>query len=249
MGFRQKISGVLLAALLAVPLGARGEEPPAVQMDFGYASRYVFRGVERAGSSAQAAVEFNRDSFHGGMRTNLPFESGETREVNLHVACTWQPVDVLSLGASVAQRWFSQVPGGGVKRSLEAGLTATLAPINGITPGLAYYHDFNFRSDTAQVSLAHSIPLVKWGAFLDLNLFAGWATGKDWRPDAPGPRSRDSYGYWGGEALLPYRIGAHSTVTAGLHYADASGRSPSDGPFGRPARRNLWATLGVNLDF
>lgn len=249
MRFRQKIPLVFLPALLAVPHGACGDEPPAVQLDFGYASRYVFRGVERAGSSAQAAVKINHDSFNGGVWTNLPFESGETREVNLHVGYTWQPADALGLEASVAQRWFSAVPGGGAKRSLETGLTATLVPINGITPGLAYYHDFNFRSDTAQVSLARSLPLVKWGAFLDLNLFAGWATGKDWRPDAPGPRSRDSYGYWGGEALLPYRIGAHSTVTAGLHYADASGRSLSDGPFGRPARRNLWVTLGVNLDF
>lgn len=249
MRFRQTIPLVLLTALLAVPRGARGGEPPAVQLDFGYTSRYVFRGVERAGSSAQAAVEFNRDSLHGGVGTNLPFESGETREVNLHVAYTWQPADGLSLEAAVAQRWFSAVPGGGAKRSLETGLTATLAPINGFTPGLAYYHDFNFRSDTAQVSLAHSIALVRWGAFLDLNFFAGWTTGKDWRPKSPGLRRRDSYGYWGGEALLPYRIGAHSTVTAGLHYADAWGRSPANGPFGLPARRNLWVTLGVNLDF
>lgn len=249
MGFRQKISGVLLAALLAVPRGAHGEEPPGVQMDFGYASRYVFRGVERTGPSAQAAVEFNRDSFRGGVETNLPFASGESREVNLHAAYTWQPADDLSLETSVAQRWFSAVPGGGVKRSLETGLTATLAPINGFTPGLAYYHDFNFRSDTAQVSLAHSIALVKWGAFIDLNFFAGWTTGKDWRPESPGPSRRDSYGYWGGEARLPYRIGAHSTVTAGLNYADASGRSRANGPFGLPARRSLWVTLGVNLDF
>ena len=249
MRFRQKISRVLLGALWAGPLSVRGDDPPDVQADIGYASRYVFRGVERAGSSAQGGVEFNRDRFHGGIWVNLPFENGKTREVNLHAGYTWQPSDDLSLEASVARHWFSMVPDGGAKHSLEAGLAATLAPISGFTPGLAYYHDFNFRSDTAQVSLAHSIALVKWGAYLDLNFFAGWAKGDNWRPDVPGPRSRDSYGYWGGAAQLPYRIGAHSIVTAGLHYADAFGRSSVTGPFGLSARRNLWVTLGVNLDF
>ena len=183
------------------------------------------------------------------MWANLPFENGETRELNLHAAYTWQPVDEVSLEALVAQHWFGEVPGDGARHSFEAGLAATLAPISGFTPGLAYYHDFNFRSDTAQVSLARSVALVKWGAFLDLTIFAGWSTGDDWRPDAPGSRSSDSYGYWGGEAQLPYRIGAHSTVTVGLHYTDTLGRSPTRGPFGLPTSRNIWATLGVNLDF
>ncbi|MBI2815088.1 MAG: hypothetical protein HYX71_12485 [Opitutae bacterium] len=220
-----------------------------MQVDVGFVSRHVFRGVERAGASAQAAVAIKRDNFHGGVWANLPFNKGETRELKLHAACTWQPMEALKLEASVAQRWFSDVPGGGVGRSLEAGLAATLPPVNGFTPGLAYYHDFTFRADTTQVSLARSIALVKWGAFLELNFHAGWAAGDDWRPDAPGPRLRDSYGYWGGEARLPYRIGAHATVTVGLHYADAFGRSDANGPFGLSARQNLWFTLGVNLDF
>ncbi len=249
MSFRRKISGVLLVAFLTSVSGARGDEPPAEQVDFGYASRYVFRGVVRAGSSVQAAAEFNRDNFHGGVGANLPFESGGTREINLHASYRWQPVIDLSLEASVAQHWFSAVPGGGVRHSLEAGLAATLAPVIGFTPGLAYYHDFRFRSDTVQGSLAHSIALTKWGAFLELNFYGGWATGDNWRPDAPGPRWRDSYGYWGGAARLPYRIGAHSIITAGLHYGDAFGRSPTRGPFGLMSRRNLWVTLGVNLDF
>lgn len=249
MRFRQKITGILFIALWAGPLGVRGDEPPAMLVDFSHATRYVFRGIKRAGPSAQVAAEFNRDSLRGGVRANLPFENGETRELNLHAAYTWRPVDEVSLEALVAQHWFDEVPGGGARHSFEAGLTATLAPISGFTPGLAYYHDFNFRSDTAQVSLARSVALVKWGAYLDLNFFTGWVTGRDWRPDAPGSRLNDGYGYWGGEAHLPYRIGAHTTVTAGLHYTEAFGRSPTSGPFGLSARRNLWITLGVNLDF
>jgi hypothetical protein len=238
-----------LAAMLAAPLAAQVDEPPAVRADFGYASRYVFRGVERAGQSAQAGMELDRGNFRGGVWTNRPFESGEARETNLNAAYTWQPSHGLTLEASVAHSWFNADPGGGVKRSFEAGLAATFAAINGFTPGVAYYHDFRFRTETAQASLARSIALTRLGAFLELNVFAGWAKGDDWRPDTPGPRRHGSYGYGGGEARVPYRIGSHSTVVAGLHYADAFGRSAANGPFGLSARHNLWFTLGVNLDF
>ena len=248
MCFRQKFPAVLLLSLLVGTAGAQADEPPAVEAKFGFASRRVFRGVERAGASAQAAVEFYREGFHGGLETNQPFGSG-AREVNLHAAFAWEPTPDLKLEASLAHNWFTQVPGGGADRSLEAGLAATLAPISGFTPGLAYYHDFRFRADSVQVSLGRSIALTKWGTFLDLNFLAGWVTGDDWRPDATGPRLHDSYAYWGGEAQLPYRVGPHSTIVAGLHYADTFGRSPANGPFGRQTRRNLWVSLGVNLDF
>jgi hypothetical protein len=238
-----------VAALLVATLGARGDEPPAVQADIGYASRYVFRGIERAGQSAQAGVELTRENFHTGLWLNQPLESNGTRETNLRMAYAGQPAKGLTLEASVTHSWFSDTPGGDVKRTLEAGLTAAVAAGNGFVPSVAYFHDFRLHANTTQVSLERSIALTKLGAFLELNFFAGWATGDNWRPDTPGPQRHDSYGYWGGEARLPYRIGPHSTVTAGLHYADATGRSATNGPFGLAARQNLWATLGVNLDF
>jgi len=239
-----------LAALVALPLAAQvDEEVPAVRADFGYASRDVFRGVERAGQSAQAGVELVHGNFRGGLWTNQPFDRGETSETKLSAAYAWQPVSGLGLEASVAYSGFGEVPGGGVKSSLEAGLAGTLAAVAGFTPGLAYYHDFRFRADTAQASVARSIALTRLGAFLELDFFAGWARGSDWRPDAPGPPRADSYAYWGGAARVPYRIGPHATITAGLHYADAAGRSPANGPFGLAAGGQWWATLGVNLDF
>ena len=249
MRFLPTISRLSLVALLAGPLGALADEPPAVRADFSYASRYVFRGVERAGSSAQTTVELSRDDLRGGVWTNVPFAGGAGREMNVNAAYAWHATGDLTLVASVSHSWFSGAPAGDTKRTFETGLTATLAAINGFTPSIAYYHDFRLRADTVQASLARGLALTKLGAFLDLSLFAGWATGDDWRPDEPGPQRHDNYGYWGAEAHLPYRVGPHSTVIAGLHYSDAFGRSGTNGPFGRTARQNLWVTLGVSLDF
>lgn len=238
------MAGLLGAGRL---LAQGGDEAPPLRVDLLYASSHVFRGVERAGDSAQAAIEFNREGLRGGAWLNQPFERDDPSELNLNVAYGWELSGGIGLEATMTNRWFSDVPG--VDRSLEAGLRATLVPTGGFTPRLACYHDFCFDADTAEVSFARSIPLTKLGAFLELNLFAGLVQGRDWRPEMPGPRLRDGYGYWGGEVRLPYRVGLHSTVVVGLHYAGTSGRSISNGPSGDPARGKFWFTFGVTLDF
>jgi hypothetical protein len=249
MSFLPTLPSLRLAALLAVPLGACADEPPEVRADLTYASRYVFRGIERAGQSVQAGVEGAHESWRGGVWANRPFSSGGTQEMNVNVAYMWQPTRELSLDATMAGSWFDHVPGRGVKKTYEAGLTATLAAVAGFTPSLGYYHDFRLRADTTQVALARSIALTRMGAFLELNGYLGWSVGDDWRPDAPGASRHDGYGYWGAEAQLPYRIGAHTTVTAGLHYADNFERSLMNGPFGLAGRHIFSVSLGVNLDF
>jgi len=249
MSWRNTFSGICLVGSLVVPAGLGADEPPAFRADLNYASRYVFRGVERAGSSMQAGANLTWANLSGGVWVNQPLAGGEVREANLNAACAWKPVDAIGLELSLSHSWFDRVPGNGVSRSAEAGLTATFPMIADFAPSLAYHRDFRFGADTIQGSLARSVPLTSLGAFLELNIFAGAAQGDDWRPDAPGPRRRDGYSFWGGEARVPYRVGPHSMVTAGLHYTEASGRSPGNGPFGSAARRNLWVTLGVNLDF
>lgn len=239
----------LLPLLLAAALPGLSDEMPVVQGDFGYTSSYVFRGIERAGDSAQATVELNRNAFRAGLWANQPLRAGDPDEFNLNAAYAWEATGELTLEASAAYTWFGGVPGGGVERSFEVGLVAKCAPIQGFMPSLGYHHDFYFQADTAEASLARSIALPRFGAFLELNFFAGWVSGSDWRPDAPGPRRQDDYGYWGGEVHLPYRIGPHMVVVAGVHYAANFNRSLVNGGFGRSSDRNLWLSLGVNLDF
>ena len=82
----QTFSVFFLAALLSGPFLMRAEEVPLIRADAGYASQYVFRGVERSGASAQAALELAREDFRGGLWSNLPFRSGDARELNLNVA-------------------------------------------------------------------------------------------------------------------------------------------------------------------
>ena len=245
----QTFSGLFLAILLIGPLWAQTEETQWFRGDLDFASKYVFRGLERAGASTQATGEFSRDNLRGGAWINLPLAGGKGSEADLNVAYSWQALSGMKWEASARQYWVGKVAADGLRQSFEAGISAALAPFNGFTPSVAFYYDLRLHADTTQVSLTRSIPLTGMGAFLDLNFFAGWVVGKNWRPDAPGPARSDGYSYWGADANLPYRIGPHSTVVGGLHFTDASGHSDANGPLVRSAGRNLWVTLGVSLDF
>jgi hypothetical protein len=144
---------------------------------------------------------------------------------------------------------FTSTLVGATERSLEAGLTANWSLVGGYTPSISVLHDFRLEADTAQASLAYSVALTRLGTYLELSAFAGWSDVRNARPATAGPRSRDGYGYWGGEAQIPYRVGAHTTVIAGLHATTTVGQGRALAASGRFARSNLWLTLGVSVDF
>ena len=251
-GFMSVISSVsffLRATIWVIPLSLWADESPEWLIDTRYASRVIFRGIEQAGPSAQSEGKFIRENFSAGWQASEPFARSDTRLANLSLAHVWPSASGANLEVSVVNRWFSAVPDNEVRGALELGLAVKLSPMQGFSPRLSYSHDVRLRADTVQVGVARSIALTRLGAFLELNGLVGWSDGDNWRPEAAGLRRHDSYSYWGGSAEVPYRIGLHTTIIVGVHYADAMGRSASNGPFGRSDQHNLWISCGVNLDF
>ncbi len=112
-----------------------------------------------------------------------------------------------------------------------------------------YYRDFRLKAGTGEAELGFSLPLTKLGAFLDGRLFAGWSSAQNWRPDAAVPGVRGGYGYHGAEARLPYRVGGHTTLLAGVHFSETWNAREAGGVPGPKGRRNLGFTAGVSLDF
>ena len=245
----QTCSGLFLALLLAGPLGAAPDAEQGVRTDFGISSKQVFRGLERAGTSAQALIEDSRENFRAGLWLNQSLADSQSREADLNVAWAWSGSDSLKLEATLRGYWLGGSESQSLRYSMEGGLQASLAPVNRITPSVDFYHDFRQNAETVQFSLARSFALTGFGAFLDTEVYVGGRTGRDWRPDEPGPGRRDSFCYWGAEAHLPYRIGPRTTVVAGLFYADAAGWSATNGPVCLSSGRNLWVSLSVSLDF
>jgi hypothetical protein len=240
---------VFLAALFATGLAAGADETPWLRADLGYSSRLVSRGVALAGSSAQAGVEFSQDAFRGGVWSSQSFRSAEVSETDVTAGYAWGQPDKLLIETTVRPRWYTGGIARDAKHSFEAGLRATVASVGGCTPSLSCAYDFRLRAETIEVTVARSVALTSLGTYLDFNFFAGLAAGDDWRPDAPGARRSDAYSFWGVEANVPYRVGPHSTIVAGVHYSGSNGRSGTNGPIGLNSRQDFWLTLGVNLDF
>ncbi len=244
-------SSLFFCAFLAgaMRLAAQDSGEPRLTVDFGYASRSVFRGIERAGSSAQASMEYAVNGFRGSVWANQPLRRGQMGEVDLTGAYARQVGEKINVELALTAYHFTDTPAGATKHSLEAGLTATWASVSGFTPSVSLQHNFRLEAESAQASLAYSVPLTKLGAFLELSAFAGCVDARNVRPDAAGPRVRDSYGYLGGEAQIPYRVSAHTTVIAGLHATTTSGQGGAFFTPGQFGRANLWLTLGLSIDF
>jgi len=233
---------VLSSALVA-------QDESAITADVGYASRRVFRGVERSGDAMQASAALSSGGWRGCVWGSLPFEGAEPDEVNLNLGYAANLTDQLSVGIDATQFWFGNSSARATKQSFEAGVKAIWTARGGISTTLAYHHDLRLEADSVQGALGYSLPLTKLGAFLELSAFGGWVDGDDVRPDAPGPPVGDGYGYFGAEAYLPYRIGGHTTVLVGAHFADTVGQNRLWSPIGAGSGSRGWVSLSVSFDF
>lgn len=245
---------ILLVAALAGAAGLRADDPNSgepksgysITSDFTYASKYVFRGVENAKESFQPSVEFASGGFNAGVWTNQPLMNHTNNEVDFYTGYTYNVNTALKFEGVATCYWYPEANRaiGQTKDSYEAGVGATYN-VGGFSPNLYYYHDFRLDSDTLQAAVGYSVPLAE-RLSVTTSLFAAATNARDLAPDAAGPRTRDSYTYWGADVTLPYKLSPHATLTAGVHYADTRGLAAPTNLLGD---HNVWYTAGVSIGF
>jgi uncharacterized protein (TIGR02001 family) len=77
----------LILALLATRLGLNAQESKlsySVTVDFPYASKYVFRGIEYAKDSIQPSIEVASGNFYAGVWTNQPVTNNSDNEFDFY---------------------------------------------------------------------------------------------------------------------------------------------------------------------
>ena len=241
---------VLVSSLLAAVCGLNAQEDETVTAPaISLVSRSVFRGVEQSGAGAQGTFQVSRNAWRVGMAVVQPFDHHDPREVDFNAAYVWKATERINLEAVLKQRWFTEVPPGATKDSFEAGLSAAWSPASGWVVELAGFHDCRLKADTVQVTANYSMPLKNLGVYLERSASLGTSSARDLRPDAPGGPIRDSYSYYTASVRLPYRIGAHTKLVAGLYIAETDGQSLFWSPIAAPGGFQAWAELGLSLDF
>jgi len=234
---------ILLAALGAAA-GLHAQDPKSsysVTTDFAYTSKYVFRGVEAAGSSFQPSVEVTMQDFYLGLWTSQPITKHQDNEIDVYGGYKYKVNENLSLEAVGTYYWYPEAKGFSTRKSYEGGLGATYT-VHGISATVNYYHDFKLKSNTVQGSLGYSLPIESIGASLDLTGFYGTVSARDWAPDGPAV-IRESYDYYGLDASIPYKLSEKATFTLGGHWTHNRGYFADSGD------SNVWWTAGVTVGF
>ncbi len=224
---------ILLAALVAGASLSAADPAPAysVTLDFPYASKYVFRGVELAKGAFQPSVKVTSGDFYAGVWASLPVDRGYELEIDYYAGYGFKLSEGWSLDTGLTAYSYPglDTSGGADKTTFEGylGLNGTLGIFSS---GTYAYYDFTLKAFTIQEALGYSIEL---DAKTTINLSA---TLGHVAPDAG-----SGYTYYGFGVTVPYKLSDKATVTAGVQYADhdISGLKGS----------HFWGTLGLTYAF
>jgi uncharacterized protein (TIGR02001 family) len=234
----------ILFAALAVCAGVNAQEPRSsysVTTDFTYASKYIFRGVDRApdSDSFQGSVEVGVKDFYVGVWTNQPITKNLDNEIDLYAGYKWTLTDNLTAEVVGTYYWYPEAGSGGFKHSTELGAGATYT-VNGISTSVYGYYDIDQKVTTWQASVGYSLPLEAIGASLDFSGYYGIADGDDWLDAGV----EEQYNYYGVDVSLPYKLSEKATFTLAGHWAQ------NDQLFdGSIDDDHLWWTASLTVGF
>lgn len=211
-------------------------------------SKFVRRGIERAGASVQPAAWLTNETWRLGAWVNLPFQNGRWNELGASVDYTHAFNSGAKLGLEVAHYHLGDAYRGHPAHNGE--VTASFSLPAG--PGravLSLTRDVNRRADIGEISYAGEYALKNWGAFLNYRVYLGAVEADDVLPRLPPPHVEDGYAYHGVDVSLPYRVGGQTIVTAGIHYAGTNGARPLWSPNEASTGAKIWLSLAASYEF
>jgi len=246
----RRFASLLLPFLLAVTLTAQDDEP---KLDFaaGIASRTVTDGIAWTRGAAVGSAAVTLGGWHGCAETAQPLTARNLGGFALSGGYDWKLSDPrLSLGIEAEQRWVQSAPAGFENTLTSAGLSiGRETPVGRLTAH--YIREFQRRTDRWTVSWAREVPLTRFGTYLQLSAWAGWASAHDLQPSLAGPARRDGYSDAGVRLTLPYRIPTleHASLLLGVEAGEIRGQSRFWSPLQQSLSGYVAGRAGVTFDF
>lgn len=223
----------LLLCLFASVLGLRGAEAApsySVTVDFPYASKYVFRGVQYAKQSIQPSVELTSGNFYAGVWSNQPITDNLDNEFDFYAGYSLPLSDIVKLDFGGTLYYYPEADTSVYDSNTFEGYIGLTGTVSGFTPGLYAYYDTVLKAFTLQGSVGYSVPMESAGTSLDFSATLGNVS----------PDTGDDYTYWGLGVNLPFKLSEKATAGVGVQYASASLDDSDD---------HLWFTAGVTVGF
>jgi uncharacterized protein (TIGR02001 family) len=231
----KKIALILAALVAGASLSAQDPAPAApsysVTLDFPYASKYVFRGVQYAEGSFQPSVKVTAGSFYAGLWTNQPVTSNIDNEIDFYGGYGFKLSDSWSLDVGATVYYYPELDAStGLDDTTFEGYVGANGTFGSFTVGLYAYNDFTLDSFTVQGTVGYSMTLNDKAS---VNLLG--TIGKV-SPDGGG-----DYTYYGVGATVPYKLSDTATFTVGAQYATHDIDLIDDS--------HLWFTVGLTVTF
>lgn len=250
-----------LAGLASLIVAATGAAAPAladvsVSTTLGFETRYLFRGIQFAGSSFQPAVTIGYEGFYVSGWANLPIGDEDLtsfggEEIDVIGGYSTALTEFVTVDVGVTYYTFPNLDAGffDLFREDGDGLGAnTIEPYIGfaftapLSPKVYLYRDFLFDTFTVQGSLAHSFPLTS-GFSLDLSGIAGYVFDDDAGSD---------YLYGHATANVSHPISETASFYVGARFggSDIAGGSVfDDASSGTTQASGFWFGMGISASF
>lgn len=227
---------LLLAALLTTGATLSADQAAAssyaVTVDFPYASKYVFRGIQYAEGSFQPSVKVTSGAGYAGLWTNQPVTSNIDNEIDLYAGYGFAVAEGWSLDVGATLYYYPELDESlGLDDNTFEGYVGINGTIDGgVTVGLYAYNDFTLDTFTLQGNIGYSIPLDDKTS---VN-FAG-------NIGRVSPDAGSDYSYYAASVQIPYKLTNTATLTGGVNWASHDIDLLDD--------NHLWFNVGVTVTF
>lgn len=228
----------LFAAILAmaprVLFAAEESAGTKVSADFAYATAYVFRGLRLSSRTFQPAVTIERGNWSGGVWTDLPTTKGEQHEFDPWLFYSWAE-DGTAWEAGAQYYYYPEARGTDLRYSYEFSLGGSRevawVPAFPLKAGATLYYDPRLETLSLEGLLAHTTSLGNEHRPVDLtwSVFGGHVDARNIDPDAPGPKWRDAYRYYGAKVELAITLAPRATLKLSSQWDDAVNADPDQG--------------------
>jgi hypothetical protein len=244
------VTAIASMLFLTLPRGQAQSGKVSLGISTGFASRYLYRGVERSTENWQAAIEGATRGWRGRIGAVRTFSSDASAEIQSALGYVWPIADQWTLEARGTHFWYVDAPvDGAPSHSFEGALELAWKPRVDWKAAVEFGYDIRYRSRAVEASLARHIELKTVNTILDVRAYAGNVAVTDVLPETTGAGLRDEFSYCGLGARMSHRLTSQWALQGEVSLASTAGQAREQSPLGAGSGSRGWFSIGTRFVF
>ncbi len=216
------------ATAAPAPAAPAAPAPPSLSITVTptYVTSYMFRGQRLGGQAFEPSVEADYGNWALGVWANTPIadkvDGQSDPEIDPYGSYTYSVNDSLSIVPAFTLYTYVNAPtsSGYYRSTFEPSVTVNYT-LDGLKISPEFFYDVILKAETAQVSLAYTVPVKSYSTELDFLVTAG----EYYLSDGVNHSSPDThvYGdYWLAGVSIPFQLNPASKLSVGYAYTEGS---------------------------